>query len=56
MTPTRRRFLQGTAAVGAAVAAPTVRTAKAQATGANEIRAVMHGDLRAFDPIWTTGP
>jgi peptide/nickel transport system substrate-binding protein len=54
MTPTRRRFLQGTAAVGAAVAAPSVRTAKAQATGANEIRAVMHGDLRAFDPIWTT--
>jgi peptide/nickel transport system substrate-binding protein len=54
MTPTRRRFLQGTAAAGAAIAAPVVRTAQAQATGSDTVRAVMHGDLRSFDPIWTT--
>ena len=54
MTTTRRRFVQGGLATGALVAAPA--TVRAQATPPVErtIRAVLHGDLRVFDPIWTT--
>ena len=35
------------------LSAPAIRRAHAQAAD-NTLRAVMHGDLRAFDPIWTT--
>lgn len=54
MTINRRTFLSGTAATAALLSAPAIRTARAQASAANTVRAVMHGDLRAFDPIWTT--
>jgi len=54
MKTTRRTFLSGTAASAALLAAPSIRTARAQAGAPGTVRAVMHGDLRAFDPIWTT--
>jgi peptide/nickel transport system substrate-binding protein len=54
MKTTRRTFIGGTAASAALLAAPAIRTARAQAGDPNTIRAVLHGDLRALDPIWTT--
>lgn len=53
MRTTRRTFLGGTAASAALLAAPSIRRARAQGSGGT-VRAVMHGDLRSFDPIWTT--
>lgn len=50
--PTRRTFVHGSAAV-AAGSLILPRRLRAQDQG-NTLRAVMHGDLRAFDPIWTT--
>ena len=54
MRTTRRTFLSGTAASAALLASPAVRRARAQAASGGTVRAVMHGDLRSFDPIWTT--
>src|SRR5437762_4778115 len=54
MTATRRRFLQGGLAAAALTGAPGVLTAQPAPAAARTLRAVMHGDLRAFDPIWTT--
>ncbi|MEM0908411.1 MAG: ABC transporter substrate-binding protein [Pseudomonadota bacterium] len=54
MTTTRRTFLGGTAATAAMLSTPAIRSARAQADAANTVTAVMHGDLRSFDPIWTT--
>ena len=45
---TRRAFLAGLAA------SATARRLAAEASAANTIRAVMHGDLTVLDPIWTT--
>lgn len=53
MRTTRRTFLGGSAASAALLAAPSIRSARAQ-SGGGTVRAVMHGDLRSFDPIWTT--
>src|SRR5256714_8174649 len=52
MRTTRRRFVQGTLATTALCGIP--RTAKAQPSRGRTIRAVMQGDLRSLDPIWTT--
>ncbi|MFL5127143.1 MAG: ABC transporter substrate-binding protein, partial [Microvirga sp.] len=52
MKATRRTFLQTTAAAAALTQAPSVL--RAQPAAGKTIRAVMQGDLRAFDPIWTT--
>jgi len=50
--PTRRTFVHGTAA---AAASTLILPRRLRAQGSNgTLRAVMHGDLRAFDPIWTT--
>lgn len=54
MTTTRRRFVQGSLAAGALVAAPATIRAQATPSVDRTIRAVLHGDLRVFDPIWTT--
>ncbi|MEZ5844485.1 MAG: ABC transporter substrate-binding protein [Hyphomicrobiaceae bacterium] len=54
MTTTRRRFMAGTAAAAATVAAPGLLPARAQPTRARTIKAVLHGDLKVFDPVWTT--
>src|SRR5918997_5801792 len=52
-TTTRRKFLQAGAAA-AALAAPSTLRAQTAPAAASTVRAVMQGDLRAFDPIWTT--
>ena len=54
MKTTRRRFLEGTAAAAAIAAAPGILKAKAQSSDAKTIKAVLHGDLKVFDPVWTT--
>src|SRR5256885_17245415 len=52
MRTTRRNFVQGTLAATALSGIP--RLAGAQPSRARTIRAVMQGDLRSLDPIWTT--
>src|SRR2546423_1539137 len=52
MRTTRRRFVQGTLATTAFSGIPGVT--RAQPSRARTIRAVMQGDLRSLDPIWTT--
>src|SRR5437868_11177427 len=52
MRTTRRRFVQGTLAATAVSGVP--RITSAQPSRARTIRAVMQGDLRSLDPIWTT--
>jgi peptide/nickel transport system substrate-binding protein len=54
MKTTRRLFLQTTAAAAALTQAPGVLRAQGAPAAGKTIRAVMQGDLRAFDPIWTT--
>ncbi len=54
MPTNRRRFLQGTAATAAIAGAPGLLNAQTAPAANRTIRAVMHGDLRVFDPIWTT--
>src|SRR5262245_23279338 len=52
MRTTRRRFVQGTRATTAMSGMPAAL--RAQPARARTIRAVMQGDLRSLDPIWTT--
>src|SRR6476469_1445720 len=52
MRTTRRRFVQGALATTALSAIP--HPAVSQPSRAKTIRAVMQGDLRSLDPIWTT--
>jgi peptide/nickel transport system substrate-binding protein len=52
---TRRDVLKGSAAAGALIAAPGLAKAQGAAPPANRtLRAVIHGDIGSFDPIWTT--
>src|SRR5215213_1159047 len=53
MRTTRRRFVQGTLATTALSGFPRIAGAQAPSP-ARTIRAVMQGDLRSLDPIWTT--
>src|SRR3982751_2613924 len=53
MGTTRRRFVQGTLAATALTTASGIVRAQAPSR-ARTIRAVMQGDLRSLDPIWTT--
>jgi peptide/nickel transport system substrate-binding protein len=52
MVTSRRTFVTGSAATAAAVSAPGLL--RAQPAPAKTLRAVLHGDLQVFDPIWTT--
>jgi peptide/nickel transport system substrate-binding protein len=54
MKTTRRTFLQTTAAAAALTSAPGLVRAQSGPPRQRTLRAVMHGDLRVFDPIWTT--
>lgn len=54
MSTTRRRFVQGGLAAGAAMAAPAYVRAQPTPSAARTIKAVLHADLRVFDPIWTS--
>ena len=51
MFASRRSVLKAGAA---ALAAPALGIGRARAAGPVTLRAVMQGDLRSFDPIWTT--
>jgi peptide/nickel transport system substrate-binding protein len=53
MRTTRRRFVQAGLAATALTGVPGVVRAQAPSR-ARTIRAVMQGDLRSLDPIWTT--
>ncbi|MEM7694894.1 MAG: ABC transporter substrate-binding protein [Pseudomonadota bacterium] len=54
MRPTRRLILKGSAASAALLATPAIIGRARAQTDANTLRAVLHGDLQVFDPIWTT--
>jgi peptide/nickel transport system substrate-binding protein len=54
MTISRRAALQGGLAAGALATGLPLATRAAAATDTGTLRAVMQGDLRVFDPIWTT--
>jgi peptide/nickel transport system substrate-binding protein len=51
MHTTRRRFISGAAGL---IVAPNIGFAQTAPSRARTLRAVMHSDLRVFDPIWTT--
>jgi peptide/nickel transport system substrate-binding protein len=53
MRTTRRRFVQGALASTALTGVPGIARAQTPSR-ARTIRAVMQGDLRSLDPIWTT--
>ena len=50
---TRRTFLQGAAATAALTSAPSTSRRRRNPPPAT-VSAVMQGDLRLLDPIWTT--
>src|SRR5256885_16502569 len=54
MAPSRRAVVKGTAAAAAVACAPGLIKAQSAPTPARTLRAVLHGDLQVFDPIWTT--
>jgi len=51
---TRRIVVQGGLATAAIITAPAIRRARAQPSPAHTVRAVFHGDIPTYDPIWTT--
>ncbi|MBL8671407.1 MAG: ABC transporter substrate-binding protein [Alphaproteobacteria bacterium] len=51
---TRRTGLQGSLAAAALLAAPAIARGQARPSAARTVRAVMHGDIPTYDPIWTT--
>ncbi|MGX1499980.1 peptide/nickel transport system substrate-binding protein [Labrenzia sp. MBR-25] len=53
MNITRRRLMQTSAAFASLTCGGSLSFAEAK-TGGKTIRAVMHADLRSFDPVWTT--
>lgn len=50
----RRNILKGTAAAAAIAGAPAIGRGQAAPSAARTVRAVKHGDIPTFDPIWTT--
>ncbi len=54
MTISRRSVIQGGVIAGATLAVPAIRRAAAAPADTKMMRAVMQGDLRVFDPVWTT--
>ncbi len=54
MKTTRRRFVQGGVAAATLISAPSIARAQSAPTAARTLKCVMQGDLRSFDPIWTT--
>jgi peptide/nickel transport system substrate-binding protein len=54
MSISRRTVLYTGLAAGAVAVGQPISRSKAQPTAAKTLHAVMQGDLRVFDPIWTT--
>lgn len=51
---TRRTVVKGGLAAAAIVAAPAIARAQSKPAAAKTVRAVFHGDIPTYDPIWTT--
>ncbi|HTS94183.1 MAG TPA: ABC transporter substrate-binding protein, partial [Stellaceae bacterium] len=51
---TRRTVLEGGLAAAAVAAAPAIARAQGKPSVAQTVRAVLHGDIPTYDPIWTT--
>jgi len=54
MRTTRRGFVRGGLATATLIAAPAIGRAQGTPAKNKTLKAVMQGDLRSFDPIWTT--
>ncbi len=54
MKTTRRSVLTNTAAAAAIIGAPAIAKGQVRRGEQKTVRAVMHGDIPTFDPIWTT--
>lgn len=54
MKTSRRSILAAGIAAAGTIAAPSVLKAQTRPPAARTIRAVMHGDVPTYDPIWTT--
>ena len=54
MSTSRRTVLNGGVAAAAFAAAPGIVRAQTRPAASKTIRAVLHGDVPSFDPIWTT--
>lgn len=54
MAGTRRNILKGGLAAATLASLPSIARAQAQPPRARTFRAVIHGDIGSFDPIWTT--
>ena len=54
MATSRRTFVKGSVATATTMCAPSLPKAQPSPSAARTVRAVLHGDLRIFDPIWTT--
>ncbi|HTN10085.1 MAG TPA: ABC transporter substrate-binding protein, partial [Acetobacteraceae bacterium] len=54
MKTTRRSIMAGGLAVAATAAVPGIARAQARPPASRTIRAVLHGDIPTYDPIWTT--
>jgi len=54
MKTSRRTFVKGSMIAAASLGAPGLVKAQSAPSKAKTMRAVLHGDLKVFDPIWTT--
>lgn len=54
MKTTRRSIMAGGLAVAATAAVPGIGKAQTKPPASRTIRAVLHGDIPTYDPIWTT--
>jgi peptide/nickel transport system substrate-binding protein len=54
MKASRRTIMHAGLAAAGAVAAPGLLRAQTKPPAARTVRAVMHGDIPTYDPIWTT--
>ena len=54
MKATRRTLMGGSLAAAGLAAAPGILHAQPRPAAARTIRAVLHGDIPTYDPIWTT--
>src|SRR5260370_11653079 len=50
----RRSVIKGGIATAALIAAPAIVRGQTKPAAARTIRAVFHGDIPTYDPIWTT--
>jgi peptide/nickel transport system substrate-binding protein len=54
MSTTRRNMMKVAGGMAAIAGAPSIARGQAAPSAARTVKAVMHGDIPTFDPIWTT--